>query len=67
MLPAEKPCLQLLPALPNHPKLGGNFVQMDCSLQLNFWGKFQLKTMALSKNEEKGKNKGFVLILKFCL
>lgn len=60
----KKPCLQLYQTIPGWVAI---LCRVDCSLQLNFWGKFQLETMALFKNGGKGKNKGFVLILKFCL
>lgn len=53
-------CCQLCQTIPGWVAI---LCRMDCSLQLNFWGKFQLETMALSKNGDKGKNKGFILTL----
>lgn len=51
VLPSVKPCLQLLPALPNHPRLGGNFLQGGLQPLVKFLGKIS----ALSKNGDKGK------------
>lgn len=35
----KKPCLQLLPALPKHPRVGGNFVQDGLQPPVKFLGK----------------------------